>query len=122
MNTTQELLDRYYQSIQDKTDVWQEMWASNSVFADASKTLHTVGKDAVIASFTPFLKGVKDIEISTRIINDNNACYVIEYTYSNQHQELMRQSVAEVWSVNHDQLVSLTIFFDLTAYRTFIRS
>ena len=33
----------------------------------------------------------------------------------------MSQDVAEVWQVKDGKLTKLTIYFDLTAYRSFIR-
>lgn len=121
MGETRQVIDRYYQSLKDKNESWQELWSDDGVFSDASQTLHAVGKEAVITSFTPFLKGVTDIAIAERIISDNQACYVVDYTYTNRNQETMQQKVAEVWSVQGGQLKELTIYFDLTAYRKFIQ-
>jgi len=121
MENTQTIIDKYYQNLNDKNDSWKEMWSSDGVFSDASLTLHAQGKDAVIASFTPFLQGVSEIRIDKRIIQDNNACYVVEYTYVNKNQDTLKQSVAEVWQVDGSKLKQLTIYFDLTAYRSFIQ-
>lgn len=121
MDNTQEIIDQYYKSLNDKSDSWIEMWSSDGVFSDASRTLHAEGKEAVIASFTPFLKGVSRVRVIERIIQDAKCCYVVEYSYVNKAQESLNQSVAEVWSVDDGKLKSLTIYFDLTAYRSFMQ-
>jgi hypothetical protein len=121
MDDTQTLLDQYYQSLKDKTDAWTDLWLGDGVFSDASKTLHAEGKDAVIASFTPFLKGVNDVSITGRIVEGSNACYIVNYTYVNKSQDSMQQKVAEVWQTEDGRLKELTIYFDLTAYRNFLQ-
>lgn len=119
--STQDAIDRFYRSFIDKTDAWKELWADDAVFGDASGTLHAEGKPAVIQSFTPFLKGVAGLEVRQRIVQDEHACYVIGYTYVNSKGENMQQDDAEVWEVRNGRLAKLTIYFDLTEYRSFMR-
>ena len=121
MENTQIVIDKYYQCLNDKSEYWKGMWSSDGVFSDASLTLHAEGKEAVIASFTPFLKGVSEVSIDKRIIQDNNCCYVVCYTYVNKNRDSLQQSVAEVWQVEGSKLKRLTIYFDLTAYRSFMQ-
>jgi len=40
---------------------------------------------------------------------------------SNSKKEQMKQDVAEIWEVRGGKLASLTIYFDLTAYRRFMQ-
>ncbi len=118
---TQDAIDRFYRSIIDKNDNWQELWADDVVFRDASDTLHAEGKTAANQSFTPFLKGVAKLEVRQRIVQGANACYVVAYSYVNPKGENMQQDDAEVWEVRDGKLSKLTIYFDLTEYRNFMR-
>lgn len=119
--STQEVIKRYYESQNKKDDQWKELWADDAVFSDASQTLLAKGKEAVIQSFTPFLKGVAKLKISQMIVEDGKACSIISYTYINPRGEKMNQDVAEVAEVKDGKLARLTIYFDLTAYRHFMR-
>ncbi len=118
---TQKLIKSYYASQNDKNDEWQKLWADDAVFCDASQTLVAKGKEAVIQSFTSFLKTVEALKVSQLIVEGQQACFIINYTYINAKQEKMNQDVAEVWEVNDGKLAKLTIYFDLTAYRNFMR-
>ncbi len=119
--STEEVIKSYYESQSKKDNKWKELWADNAIFSDASQTLLAKGKEAVIQSFTPFLKGVAELKISQMIIEDGKACSIISYTYMNPKGEKMNQDVAEVSEVRDGKLARLTIYFDLTAYRRFMR-
>ncbi len=120
-SATQQAIDRFYRSFIDKTDAWKELWADDAVFRDASDTLHAEGKPAVIQSFTPFLKGVATLEVRQRIVQGAQACYVVSYSYVNPKGEHMQQDDAEVWEVRNGKLAKLTVYFDLTGYRSLMR-
>ena len=119
--STKDLVQKYYESQNKKDDQWKDLWAENAVFSDSSQTLLAKGKEAVIQSFTPFLKGVEALKISQIIVEDERACSIISYTYVNPKGEKMNQDVAEVSEVKDGKLARLTIYFDLTAYRSFMR-
>ena len=65
---TKDLIQSYYKSLEEKDDKWKDLYLEDAVFSDASQTLLAKGKDAVVQSFTPFLKGVVGIEIKQLII------------------------------------------------------
>lgn len=119
--TTQDVIKSYYSSLNNKDDTWKELWSEDGVFSDASQTLIAKGKEAVIQSFTPFLKGVAGLKVSQIIAEGEKACFIISYTYVNSKKETLNQDVAEVWEVRGGKLAKLTIYFDLTAYRSFMR-
>jgi ketosteroid isomerase-like protein len=119
--STQEVVKRYYESQSKKDDLWKDLWTDDAVFSDASQILLAKGKEAVIQSFTPFLKGVAGLKISQMIVEGGRACSIISYTYVNPKGEKMKQDVAEVSEVKDGKLARLTIYFDLTAYRSFMR-
>ena len=120
--TTQSLVQRYYDSISQKGDAWQELHSDDAAFMDASQTLNAVGKTAVIQSFIPFLKGVDKVKVKQMIVAGDEACAIVRYSYVNPKGAKMDQDVAEVWKVGNGKLVRLVIYFDLTAYRNFMRS
>ena len=117
---TMDVIKSYYSSQSNKDDQWKDLWSDDAVFSDASQTLLANGKEAVIQSFTPFLKGVAALKISQMIVEGEKACFIISYTYVNQKKEHMDQDVAEVWEVRDGKLAKATIYFDLTAYRRFM--
>ncbi len=119
--STQEVIDKFYQSAIKKDDGWKGLWADDAVFGDASGTLHAEGKAAVIDSFVPFLKGVAGLQVRQRIVQGSQACYVLSYTYVNSKGENLHQDDAEVWEVRNGKLGKLTIYFDLTEFRSFMR-
>jgi ketosteroid isomerase-like protein len=119
--STGALIQRYYDSLANHDNAWQNLYADDAHFSDASGTLDAQGRAAVIQSFTPFLKGVADVRVKQLIVDGGDACAVVDYTYVNQKGATMRQDVAEVWQVRGEKLAKLTIYFDLTAYRAFMR-
>ena len=119
--TVLSIIQSYYVSLSNKDDKWKELWSDDAVFADASQTLLAKGKEAVIQSFVPFLKGVSKLKVSDTLVDGEKACFIISYTYVNAKAEAMCQDVAEVWEVRNRKLAKLTLYFDLTAYRNFMR-
>jgi len=119
--TTNEIIESYYNSLSEKDDRWQELWSDDGSFSDASRVLNATGKEAVVQSFNPFLKGIESVKVKQMIVEGSNACVVVSYIYINPKGEKMNQDVAEVWHVKDGKLVSLVIYFDLTAYRGFMK-
>jgi ketosteroid isomerase-like protein len=120
--STRNLIQSYYDSLAHKDNKWQTLYSDEAVFSDASGILNAKGKEAVIQSFTPFLKGVQGVKVKQMIVEADDACAIVGYDYVNPKGEKLSRDVAEVWQVKDNRLASLTIFFDLTAYRTFMRS
>ncbi len=119
--STEEVVKSYYESQNQKDNQWKDLWSGDAVFSDASQTLLAKGKESVIQSFMPVLKGVESLKISQLIVEGEKACSIISYTYVNPKGEKMNQDVAEVAEVDGGKLAKLTIYFDLTAYRSFMR-
>jgi ketosteroid isomerase-like protein len=117
-----ELLHQYYQSLSQKDDGWKDLYADNAVFSDASQILNANGKDAVIQSFSTFLKGIEQVTIKEIIGEGENLCAIVSYDYINPKGVKWNQDVAEIWKIKDNKLVQLTIYFDLIAYRNFMRS
>jgi ketosteroid isomerase-like protein len=119
---TKDIVKRYYKSLEEKSDEWKDLYSDDAVFADASKILLAKGKEEVVQSLVPFLNGVDGVKIKELIIEENKACAIISYIYVNSNKERMNQDVAEILEVKNGKLNKQTIYFDLTAYRTFMSS
>jgi hypothetical protein len=53
--STQEVIRAYYASLEQHDDRWQDLYSEDAAFSDASHTLNSIGRDAVLQSFIPFL-------------------------------------------------------------------
>lgn len=118
---TRDLVQSYYDSLSQKNDRWQNLYSNDAIFSDASQSLNGKGKGAVIQSFVPFLKGVEGVKVRQMIVEGEKACAVVGYNYVNPKGQKMQQDVAEVWETKDGKLAKLTIYFDLIAYRNFMR-
>ena len=119
---TRDIIQSYYKSLDKKDDTWKDLYSEDAVFSDAAQILSAKGKEAVIQSFTPFLKGVEGVKVRQLIAEGEDACAIVGYDYVNPKGKKMSQDVAELWKVRGNKLVKLTIYFDLTAYRSFMGS
>jgi ketosteroid isomerase-like protein len=119
--SARDIVQRYYDSLAAKTIDWQQLYADDATFSDAAEILRANGRQAVIESFTPFLKGVTGVQVKRMIVDENAACAIIGYEYQNPKGQKLSQDVAEVWEVRGEKLTRLTIYLDLTAYRSFMR-
>ena len=119
---TKDIVQSYYKSLEEKNDVWKDLYSEDAIFSDAAQILLAEGKEAVVQSFSPFLKGVAGIKIKQLIVEGESACAIVGYEYVNPKGERMSQDVSEIWEVKNNKLAKLTIYFDLTAYRNFMSS
>lgn len=119
--TTEQLIQMYYQSLNKKDTTWQQLWSENAIFSDSSQALIAKGKPEIIQSFTTFLKGMKSVKVKHLIVSGNDVCAILQYEYVNSKGEKMMQEDAEVWEIKDGKLDRMTIYFDLTAYRSFMR-
>jgi ketosteroid isomerase-like protein len=118
--STKDVIQSYYDSLTKKDDKWQELYADDSFFSDASQTLRAEGKAAIIQLFIPFLKRVEALKVKQMIVEGEHACAIVGYAYINPKGEKMSQDVAEVWEVTDGKLAKLTIYLDLTAFQNFM--
>lgn len=118
--STKDIVERYYKSLEEKSDDWKDIYSDDVVFSDASQSLLAKGKEEVVKSFALFLNGVGGVKIKNIIIEDDKACAIISYDYVNSKKERMNQDVAEILEVKNNKLTKQTIYFDLTAFRTFM--
>ena len=118
--TVTEMIQRFYDGLAQKNDTWQENLSEQVVFSDASKQLHAEGKEAFIQSFTTFLRAIEDVHLKQLIVEDTNACAVVSYDYRSPKGTTLHKDDAEVWKVVDGKIVALTIYFDITEFRSFM--
>ncbi len=118
--TVQEIIKNFYDGHAQKNNEWQKNVSESIVFSDASKKLHAEGKEAFIQSFTPFLRAVEKVHMKQLIVEDTNACAVVSYDYLSPTGGKLHQDDAEVWKVVDGKIVALTIYFDITEFRSFM--
>jgi ketosteroid isomerase-like protein len=118
--TVEDIIDSFYYSLAQKNDSWQQHLAADVVFSDASKRLSAEGREAFIQSFTTFLRAVETVQLKQLMVQGNNACAVVGYDYVSPTGAKLHQDDAEVWKVVDGNIVALTIYFDITEFRTFM--
>jgi ketosteroid isomerase-like protein len=117
---TRDVVRRFYDGLARRDDSWQQNLAQDVVFADASGRLQARGRDAFVQSFTPFLGGVNRVELKQLIVEGSAAAAVVGYDYVNAKGEHLHQDDVEVWRVETGEVLALTIYFDITAFRAFM--
>src|SRR5690348_10493188 len=115
-----DIIRNFYESLVQKTDAWQRDLAEDVVFADASKRLHAEGRDAFIQSFTGFLRAVERVQLEQLIVDGNDAAAVVSYDYLSPTGGRLHQDDAEIWKIADGKIAALTIYFDITEFRSFM--
>lgn len=116
----QQIVRKFYESVGQKTDAWQQDLAEDVVFADASGRLHAEGRAGFIQAFTPFIRSVERISLKQLIVEGPDACAVVSYDYLSPTGGRLHQDDAEVWKVVDGKIAALTIYFDITEFRAFM--
>jgi ketosteroid isomerase-like protein len=117
---TRQVVQRFYDGLARKDTTWQEGLAPDVAFADASGRLQARGRDAFIQAFTSFLRAVDKVELKQLIVEGPNAAAVVSYDYTNPRREHLHQDDTEVWRIESGEIASLTIYFDITEFRSFM--
>ncbi len=118
--TVTEMIQHFYDGLAQKNETWQENLSEEREFSDASKRLHAEGKEAFIQSFTTFLRTVENVHMKQLIVEDTNACAVVSYDYQSPKGTTLHQDDAEIWNMVDGKIVTLTIYFDITEFRSFM--
>ena len=117
---TKAVVEHFYQGLDRKDGSWQRDLADDVAFSDASGRLRADGRDAFIQSFTTFLRAVEQVEVRSLIVDGPNAAAVVGYDYRNPKGDSLHQDDAEIWRVEDGKVKALTIYFDITEFRTFM--
>jgi len=116
---TKDVIQRFYDGLARKDSSWHNL-AESVAFADASGKLGARGREAFIGSFSGFLRAVDQVQLKQLIVEGTNAAAVVSYDYVNPAGGRLHQDDAEVWKIENGQIVSLTIYFDITEFRGFM--
>lgn len=115
-----EIIERFYNDLNKKSDEWQNNIDENVAFSDASGKLNANGKNAFVQAFTSFLRAVEKVQLKQLIIAGESACAVVSYDYISPTGNKLHQADAEIWKIENGKIVSLTIYFDITEFRAFM--
>jgi ketosteroid isomerase-like protein len=115
-----DIIRNFYESLAQKTDAWQRDLAEDVIFSDASDKLHAEGREAFIQSFAGFLRAVERVELRQLIVDGSDAAAVVSYDYVSPAGAKLHQDDAEVWKIVAGKITALTIYFDITEFRTFM--
>lgn len=118
--TGKEIVQSFYEGLAQKSDAWKEHLSENVVFSDASMKLHTEGKEAFVTAFDSFLRAVQDLRVKQMIVEQDNICAIVSYDYVSPKGEKLTQDDAEIWKIEDGKVKSLVIYFDITAFRSFM--
>ncbi len=117
---TPDTIRQFYASLADKTDAWQLHLAEDVVFADASQKLRAEGRAAFIQSFAGFLRAVEHVQLKQLIVDGADAAAVVSYDYVSPTGGKLHQDDAEIWRIVDGKIAALTIYFDITEFRSFM--
>jgi ketosteroid isomerase-like protein len=117
---TRDVVQRFYDGLARRDSSWHGNLSENVAFSDASGKLNAQGRDAFVESFSGFLRAVDKVQLNQLIVEGPNAAAVVSYDYVNPAGGRLHQDDAEVWKVENGQIVSLTIYFDITEFRGFM--
>ena len=115
-----DIIRNFYESLAQKNDAWQKDLSEHVLFSDASKTLHAEGREAFIQSFSGFLRAVESVQLQQLITEGNHACAIVSYDYVSPSGGRLHQDDAELWKIVNGKIEALTIYFDITEFRTFM--
>jgi ketosteroid isomerase-like protein len=117
---TKDVVQHFYDGLARKDSSWQDNLSESVAFSDASGRLSAQGREAFIQSFSGFLQAVDRVQLKQLIVQGPNAAAVVSYDYVKPVGGRLHQDDAEVWNVQNGQIVSLTIYFDITEFREFM--
>ncbi|MGH7760733.1 MAG: nuclear transport factor 2 family protein [Candidatus Dormibacteraceae bacterium] len=117
---TRDVVRGFYEGLARQDDSWQQNLSDEVAFTDASSKLQARGRPAFIQSFGAFLRAVVKVELKHLIVEGSDAAAVVSYEYTNPKGEQLHQDDAEVWRVEGGEIVALTIYFDITEFRSFM--
>ena len=117
---TKDVVQHFYDGLARKDSSWQDNLAESVAFSDASGRLSAQGREAFIGSFSGFLRAVDRVQVQQLIVEGPNAAAVVSYDYVNPAGGRLHQDDVEIWKIDNGEIVSLTIYFDITEFRSFM--
>jgi hypothetical protein len=115
-----ELLDTYYDGIAKKSG-WDRPLADDMIFVGPGGS-GASGKPAYVQGTNQFLRAVTGAERREMLVDGETACVWVRYALSSPRGQQGSLDALEIWKASGNQLGSMTLYFDTTAFRSFMQS
>ena len=115
--STKSTVEGFFDALMTKAD-WASYLSDDLVFISATSPLKQVtGKDASLIGLRRFYSMVTTMEVRDLIVEGDKACALTRYTLQPPGGRPPFQSdVAEIFSVQRNQITSFAIYFDTAPY------
>jgi ketosteroid isomerase-like protein len=110
----------YFEGINEGKE-WEDFIAEDMAFTpfgDEGKRVN--GKQGYVVATSRFLQVARSVEIKELIVEDNKACAIASYKLHSPNGDVSTCNVAEIFSVKDGKIKSSSIFFDTSAFSSFI--
>jgi ketosteroid isomerase-like protein len=108
-----DVLNKYYKGLYSRGD-WHSM-LSDDILLTGTIAKESMGKEAFVNN--NFFKMVKGLKLKQMIVEDANACAIVNYDLISPKGKSFSSEVAEIWKVKDGKLSSLAIYFDTAAFQ-----
>ncbi|MHA4738198.1 nuclear transport factor 2 family protein [Dyadobacter sp. MSC1_007] len=114
---TKQLLETYYKGFAEKRN-WESVIADDFQYIGGDMTNHTpiVGKQAYMEIIKRFSQRFEAMRVEQMIIDGEKACVIGNYDFQFPNGTKINGNVAELWTVKHGKLNSLTLYFDTLTF------
>jgi ketosteroid isomerase-like protein len=115
-SATRELLRRYYEGLL-KRDGWEQL-LSDGILLTGTVAKESRGRDAYINN--NFFKLVKGLRVKETIVEGGRGFALVNYDLVSPKGKVLSCDVAEFWKVQEGKLDSIAIYFDTSAFNSFM--
>jgi ketosteroid isomerase-like protein len=112
-DVTREILSKYYEGLSKKGD-WHSMLAED-ILLTGTIAKESRGKELFVNN--NFFKLIRGLRVKEIIVEDENACAIVNYDLMSPKGNNFQSDVAEIWKVKDGKLESLAIYFDTAAFQ-----
>lgn len=114
---TRQLLETYYKGFAEKAN-WESVIADDFQYVggDMTNTTPIVGKQAYLEIIKRFSQRFEAMRVEQMIIDGEKACVIGNYDFQFPNGTKINGNVAELWTVKHGKLSSLTLYFDTLTF------
>jgi ketosteroid isomerase-like protein len=113
---TKKLIERYYLDLLAKKE-WVELLADDFLLT-GTVAKESIGRDQYIAN--GFFKLVRGHKVKEVVVEGERGFALVNYDLVSPTGKTMSCDVAEFWKAGHGRLLSVSIYFDTTAFNRFL--
>ncbi len=113
LSEVKNLLERYYEGLSKKGD-WHSM-LSEKILLTGTIAKESTGKEQFVNN--NFFKMVRGLNVKIMIVENDNACAVVDYDLMSPKGKSFTSEVAEIWKAKDGKLESLAIYFDTAQFQ-----